>query len=182
MPKIKINLLPWREQARKFKQTRFLISLGIVCGIALVCVMLIHFILADRLSQAQNSVNLFQAELSKQQMALTKLQQQKKTLVALIDQVQFLMNLKQKGYRRVQFLNEMKKIVPKTILLDRIDIYGTDITIEGQAQSDLDITLYMQALAASSLLKKPALKEISLPKVEGSTGKFFRLQVQIRKN
>jgi len=175
---IQINLLPWRQQARLAKKKR-LISAAIVFAVfTLFIILLCHLYISAHLNQAEESTNYLQAQINQEQIALNDMSNQEQERNTVKSQLYFIKNLIIKNYRTVGLLNELIKVVPTNITINRIIRSGSSIAISGIANSDEDITLFIQALAKSSYFKQPTLTLINQKSTSGN--KEFEIGVEQR--
>lgn len=175
-----INLLPWREQKRKAKKIQLAITTGVMAAASLIIAIVIHFFLAALVANQQDRNNFLQTTLNQEQTIMHDLQKEKKEVTALKSKLHFLMKLQINSNNVVKMLSELERIIPSPVSLTMIDQEGDKVTLTGLAASDLDITLFLQKISASSVFTTPVLTEISAQK-EGPEGeKIFKLNLQQR--
>lgn len=179
---IKINMLPWREQARGIKKKNFFVGLAISIGITMFIILLFHIYYNDLIAR-QDQRNLFlQGQISERQEAINKLREKKEQQKIIENKLQFIIGLREKSYRAIRLLNELLRIVPDTITLGKLFRDGTAITIEGKAQSELAITAFMKSLSQSTVFSQPVLTGItSAGGSEVGTERYFQLKVEQKK-
>lgn len=175
-----INLLPWREQARQEKKIDFLIILGASLLLTLFFVILIHIYFNGQIKKENARVNFLQSALGDKQVEFTALKNKIQKQAVIEADFKYLTNLRQNSFNAVQVLNELVKIVPSTITLEKLVRQGNAITLVGSAQSELEITLLMKNLDKSPIFSQPILTRITESPVKAVVGRVFELQVQLQ--
>lgn len=173
-----INLLPWREQARQKLKIELAILFAIFLSFTLFVIIVIHLLLAGIISRENARVDFLQTALGDRGVAYRHLKDEKKKQDAMMAELDFLYTLRMSSYQAVQLTNELNTLVPSTIILERVVKEGNKIVIDGETQTELEITHFMKNIEASSHLNQPVLTRISeAPDKEGVT-RVFELQVE----
>jgi type IV pilus assembly protein PilN len=174
---VQFNLLPWKEHERQVQKIIFAATLFVVALMALFVVLLFHFYL-DSEMRSQNQRNTFlQAQLTETQTVLLDLEKQQEQEKALLDEMQFIMNLRDQNFKAVRLLDALAIMTSSTISITKIIRDSNNITIEGLAQSDIEITLFMKKLAKSLIFSQPVLVGISSKNVGEIIQRFFQLKL-----
>lgn len=176
---VHINMLPWREQARKIKKKNFFISLMVAMGVTFFIIFLFHMYY-DALIAYQDRRNAFlQEQISKKQLEIDVLREDKKQQDNIQAKLQFLFALREQSYHAVRLLSELLKIVPDTITLSKLQREGRAIVIEGKAQSELSITAFLKSISQDPVFNQPALTAINTgPVTEGASERYFQVKVE----
>lgn len=156
-----VNLLPWREQARQKQKKLFGLAVLAAILAALFCVAMMHLYYVSLLKVEKKRIDYLQAELDKEQLALGEYNKNKKLQLSVVEELNFIHSLRENNYDVVKLLNELVKIVPEGVSFNEISRTGSAIVVKGRAKSNLQITLLLKNIAASSLFKQPDLTEIS---------------------
>ncbi len=173
-----INLLPWREQARKKKQARFAAIVACVAGLGLFCTVFVHLHYTHVINHQMERNALLQTTLDDESKVLMELNKQHTELVSVDNQLHFIFSLKESGYNAVHLLNELTLLNPDGVTLYKLIRTGNEITIFGKARSNLQITLFLENIEKSKFFAKPELTQI-----EGKGGaegdvRVFQLKLQ----
>lgn len=171
-----INLLPWREQARQEKKIEFLIIIGFFIGMTLLFILLIHIYLASLIHEQNKRNEFIQTTLGDKQVLYTGFKDKKQKQAIIESQLQFINSLRDKSFRAVKLMNELVKIVPHTVTLDKLVRENNKITLIGKAQSELQITLLMKNIAKSDIFNQPVLTRISGVPGSNETDRVFELE------
>lgn len=157
---IRVNLLPYREEAKKARRNQFYALCGFVLLIAGVIVFLGYSILEGYIS-SQERKNAFLkkeiAELDKQIDQIKALQEQTQ---ALLSRKQIIENLQNDRGEAVYLLSELAKQVPEGVYIRSIKQAGKKVDLTGVAQSNARVSALMRNLENSPWLERPQLIEI----------------------
>lgn len=167
---IRVNLLPYREEAKKARRNEFYALCGFVLIIAAVLVFLGYTILEGYISNQRGKNDFLKkeiAELDKQIDQIKGLQEQTQ---ALLSRKQIIESLQNDRGEAVYLLSELVKQVPEGIYVRSIKQQGKRIDIAGMAQSNARVSTLMRNLENSPWLERPQLIEIKV-----ATGEKRRL-------
>lgn len=173
-----VNLLPWREEARKQKKINFFLRV-LGCVIATIFFIIVYHIYLDSIIYSQQEQATFlQSQLDNEQIHLGVLDKKNKELNAVEEKLQFIFSLRDSGFNAVRLLDEMVRVVPESVSLTKLVRENEMVTIYGNAQSNLLITQFMKNIAQSDVFAQPVLTEISVK--ENTTGeeRIFALKVE----
>lgn len=172
-----INLLPWREQARHAQKIRF--GLMILAAVIMTLFIALLFDLYNRsLISHQAKRNAFlQTMLDQEGANLGKLNKKKQLLAVMDDDIHYILNLREQGYRVIRLLDALARVVPEGVTLNRIVREENKIVIIGRAQSNIQITMFMKNMTNHALFKQPVLTQISTKENTTGTETVFQLEV-----
>jgi type IV pilus assembly protein PilN len=176
-----INLLPWREQARQEKKIQFLITLGLCVGFSIFIIILIHIYLNSLVNNENSRIAFLQTELGNKQAEFRVLKNKQLKQDEIEANLKFLVTLRNKSFQSVNLMNELIKLVPQTITLEKLTRENNKIIIVGKTQSEVQITLFMKNIAKSNVLNQPILTRINEnPGGNSDSARLFELQVQLK--
>lgn len=173
-----INLLPWREQARQKLKIELGILFAIFISIALVLIIMIHLVLAGIISRENSRVAFLQSALDERSAAYGAQKSKLKKQDAMVSELNFLYTIRSNSYEVVALTNALNVLVPPTIILDKVSKSGNKIVIDGETQTELEITHFMKNLAGSPTFEHPVLTRISESPEKTNMTRVFELQVQ----
>lgn len=154
----RINLLPWRDEERKERKLKFLLSLG-GAAIGACLVAFIGYLLMESMVSAQDSRNgrlkAEIAELDKQIEKINSLEADKARFIARMDVIE---KLQRSRPEIVHIFDEIAKQLPDGVYLTGISQRGTRLKFEGVAQSSTRVSTLMRNIDGSSYLKNPELE------------------------
>lgn len=171
-----VNLLPWREEAKKARQTRFYAILGASAFAAIFCVILLHFYYSGKIYHQRLRNDYLQTEASKEQTELTALDDKKKEKIVVEDELHFVMSLRESSYHAVELLDELVRVIPEGIILKKIIRQDNLVTLIGSSNSNLQVTLLMKNISKSKLFLEPDLTEITGKENTSGEERLFQLK------
>ena len=173
----RINLLPWREEAKKTKLVRFGLVLGLSLGFTLILIMIIHVYYGSLLSTEESRNAYLQTELNNKQTEFTALNNQKQQVSLITKQLKFLTTMRLHSYQAVALMQVLPQVTPSDLILKKVMRDRNTVTIEGVASSDLQVTLFIKALGSQKGFEQPVLTQINAVKDEGAVGRAFQIKV-----
>jgi type IV pilus assembly protein PilN len=162
-----INLLPWREKQREQEKKVFTTMLlaGVV-GAAIV-VFVVNFY-ATYLVDNQTARNqMLQKEIKVLDEQIKEIQTLKKVRLALISRMSIIQNLQSTRTLMVHLFDELIKIAPSGVYVNKLDRKENQVTLSGYSESNTNISILMRNIENDAWLQTPVLTEIK--KVDEST-------------
>ena len=155
---IRINLLPWREEARKKKQRRFMTLLTTaVVGMAVLIFGWRLFV--DGQIEHQNARNDFlKAEIAKVDEKLKEIEELDKTKASILARMQVIQDLQSNRPEAVHMMDELVFAVPDGVFLTEMAQAGRTIRLNGLAQSNARVSALMRNAEQSEWLDDPQLQ------------------------
>jgi len=149
----KINLLPWREELRKQKQTDFLASLIAAVVVTGIIMFGVHFTF-NGLIEAQNDRNsILQSEIAALDKKIIEIKELEKTKSRLISRMEVIQTLQSSRPTVVHMFDQLAKTVPEGVFLTAFSQQSKKLIIKGSAESNARVSAYMRKLEASPWLK-----------------------------
>jgi type IV pilus assembly protein PilN len=173
----RINLLPWRDELRKEKQTNFVISLLVMLAITGVIMSGVHYYYVDRIDYQKDRNAYLQKEIEKLDIQISKIktfEAEKKKLQAHLDIIQ---RLQSSRSEIVHLFDEAVRTLPEGVYLKSLAQKGNKLVIQGVAQSNARVSSYMWNIEKSEWLAQPKLNVISTTKQGRERVSDFTLQV-----
>lgn len=176
---IRVNLLPYRQEARKARRQHFFVMAGLVAALGAVAVLMVSTVIGGYIA-TQESKNAFLvreiAVLDKEIEQIKRLQEQTKALIA---RKQIIEDLQRDRGETVHLLNELVTQVPEGIYLKSLKQEELKVTLTGYAQSNARISVLMRNLEASPKLENPQLIETKAVVLAGRRSNEFSMTVMI---
>jgi len=163
----KINLLPWRDEQRKQKQQEFFIGIGVGVGITLALLIALHIqieSMKDYQTQRNQMIKTEMVALDKKIAAIKEIEDKKNKLLTKIEVIQ---QLQESRPQMVHLFDELAKVTPEGIYLEKFSQATNKLTLTGQADSNARVSSYMKAIEDSLWMAKPKLNVIK----KGADGK-----------
>lgn len=172
-----INLLPWREELRRDRQRQF-INIAVGAAILMVGAIVLAHIRMSGIIETQNTRNQFLtqtiAQVDRDIKEIKDLEKEKDALLARMEIIQEL-----QGSRSgiVHIFDELAKTVPENIFLLKASRAGSEISLEGVADSNDYVSELMRNLNRSEWFTNPMLTVIESNKKEYPGASWFQLKV-----
>ncbi len=174
----RINLLPWREEARKARQKQFaFVAAGAAVFAGLVLVYVHIFI--NGLIEDQNRRNSFlQEQIRVVDQQIREIGELEKTKANLLARMKIIQELQRSRPQIVHLFDELVTTLPDGVYLDKITQKGPGLTLEGVAQSNARVSAYMRNVEQSEWLQGPRLEIIQTKGENRDRAAGFKLHLQ----
>jgi type IV pilus assembly protein PilN len=171
----RINLLPWREAARRRRQRDLAITAASALGLVLLLGVLLKVQL-EAMIDAQQARNAF---LEAQVMVLNRRLREIDALATRQAerwaQMEVIQRLQASRPELVHMLDQLADAVPVGVFLTRLEQEQGRVTIEGRAQSNAHVSRLMRRIQASDWIGRPSLLLIENKDETGTGLSHFRL-------
>lgn len=174
-----INLLPWREAARKQQQMDYLTVLAQVAVLAFVLMFLIYWVYQARVEGQISRNTLLETEIKHLNLRIgqiRELEKQKEGLqlrMSLIEQLQRSRNL------GTQIMDEVAKTVPAGVYLVSMDKKFNRLLITGKSESNNRLSGMLRVIEQSPLLTQPVLEFIQASKDDSGLLSDFKMHLRL---
>lgn len=176
---IRINLLPHREEKRRFKRQQFFALAGMVLALAAAIVGLGWSVISGYIG-AQNEKNEFLkreiASLDKQIAQIKDLQTNIRLQVARKEIIE---SLQRDRSEPVAMLNELAKQIPDGTFVKSFKQTGATIALDGVSQSNARVSTLMRNLESSPTFQDPKLIETKASGGKDKRNQEFRLTTTV---
>lgn len=174
-----INLLPWREAARKERQKNYVMVLALTALVSFLMCFLINMIYNARLDGQAKRNQYLESEiriLDQRIAEIRTLNETKRSLqqrMTLIEQLQGSRNL------GTEVMLEITRIVPAGVYLTQLEKKGSALLLLGKSESNNRLSNMLREAEQSELLTTPYLEFIEAGKERSSLLSDFRMHVKI---
>lgn len=178
---IRINLLPYREQARKDRRQQFIGSavLAVILGAAVGFAG--YVVLEQRLERQQDSNNFLKSQISQLKKDIEEIDGLKEQTQALLSRKQVIESLQGNRMQTVMIFNELTRQMPEGVFLKTVKQSGNKVNVTGFAQSNARVSQLMRNLDASPIFENPRLIEIKSSTYNHRTVSDYNLDLSIEK-
>lgn len=172
-----INLLPWREELREERQRTFYSA--VIAGAIFAVVTLYGVVLfVDGLIDEQNNRNTFLSveikALDKKIKEIKTLEQQRDRLLA---RMQVIQELQASRPKVVKVFDALVRTVPEGIHLEKVARQGETLTLDGVAQSNARVSVFMRQLDGNDEFSESKLNVIKRTSPSADAIRKFTLGV-----
>jgi len=175
----RINLLPWREEARKERQRQFLFSLvgTLVLGAILVLIVGLYFDQKITMQEARNQQ--IQVEINRLQERINRIAELEKTRNRLLSRKQVIEELQASRSLTVELLDTLAKSVPVGVTLTSVRQQGPNVTLLGTSQSNARVSAYLHSLEQMALFVNPELQYVRAAERPASRTETYEYAIQV---
>lgn len=153
----RINLLPWREAARKRRLIEFLIAGGAALALTLLLGIVVHLEMERRVSNQLERNRILEAEITQLNLQIKEIEDLEKIKADLLSRMQIIQELQESRPQIVRLFDALVATIPDGVYLTKLDQNGTSLVVEGRAQSDERVSAFMRNIEASQWIGKPNL-------------------------
>lgn len=157
-----INLLPWREELRQEQKKQFGMMAGMTLVLAAAIVGLIHFQMQAKIDYQLSRNRFLDQEIKKLDEEIKEIAELQKVRRSLIERMEVIQDLQASRPSIVHLFSEIVSTVPNGVYLQTLAQTGSNLLINGEAESNARVSTYMRNLSASDWLKDPNLTVIEV--------------------
>jgi len=151
---IRINLLPYREKAKKENLLRQIVILGSAFALFLVVLAGVHVYIGVDIGQKEQTVRDLEAKLVVLNKQVGNIEAFKKHKKELEQKLGVIANLEENRLFPVWILDELNGLIPpKEIWLEKIVESGKEIRIEGMARDNGVVAVLMKNLERADFVR-----------------------------
>jgi type IV pilus assembly protein PilN len=157
-----VNLLPWRVTRRKRRQRVFYILIGAAVASTLLLMTIMHIGIARQIEYQQQRNQLLKHEIALLDQKITEIQALDKKKKHLLARMAVIQRLQASRPELVHILDALARAVPEGVQLNDLTQMDRLFTINGLAESNARVSLFMRNLDVSPWFQEPMLQVIEL--------------------
>lgn len=171
----RINLLPWRQMARKERQREFF-SIGIGAIILMGAIILyIHLHMASRISDQNTRNEFMDGEIQRVDNQIKEIKGLETERDRLLARMKVIQQLQASRSRIVHIIDELEKRLPESVYLTVTKQADGELLLQGVAPSNASVSSFMRNLEASDWFESPRLEVIqAVEKIDEKTKEVLR--------
>ncbi len=173
-----INLLPWREELRQEQKKQFGVLTFLMTFLAAAIVGLIHIQMASKIDYQVSRNKFMSAEIVKLDEEIAEIRDLKKVRRSLVERMEVIQDLQRSRPSIVHLFTEIVSTVPNGVYLESLTQTGSNLLMNGEAESNARVSTYMRNLDASEWLKDPNLSVIEIEDIKVNRISKFTLTVK----
>jgi type IV pilus assembly protein PilN len=178
----RINLLPWREEARRERQRQFLYSLMGTLVLGAILVLMVGLIFDQRISHQESRNQQIQVEINRLEQRIARIRELENTRDRLLSRKQIIESLQASRSLTVELLDKLAKTIPVGITLTNVRQQGTRLTLLGTSQSNARVSAYLQSLQDMDLFVRPELQYVRAAQDPVSRVESYEFAISVRLN
>ncbi|MEE4218034.1 MAG: PilN domain-containing protein [Xanthomonadales bacterium] len=156
----RINLLPWREEARRERQRQFLYSLMATLVLGAILVLIVGVFFDQKISEQEARNQRIQVEINRLEQRIARISELEETRTRLVARKQIIESLQASRSLTVELLDKLAKTIPVGVTLVDVRQQGLVLTLLGTSQSNARVSAYLQSLEGMDLFVNPELQYV----------------------
>jgi type IV pilus assembly protein PilN len=176
----RINLLPHREERRKFARQHFFVIAGGTAVVGALVVVAMHGLYAAKIDTQAERNRFLKSEIAKLDKEIAEINKLKDEIQALLARKQVIETLQADRAQTVHLLDELVRQMPEGVYLKSVAQRGRNINVLGYAQSNARVSTLMRNIESSPWLTNPGLVEVKAAAVEKRRVSEFNLNFQLK--
>jgi type IV pilus assembly protein PilN len=173
----RINLLPWREERRQERQQQFLTAI-IVSFMVAMALFYAALMFADGLIDEQNQRNAFlKKEISLMDIKIAEIKTLETERTRLLARMKVIQELQTSRPKVVKVLDTVVRTLPEGIYLEKLTRKGDSLTLDGVAQSNARVSVFMRQLDSNPELTESTLSVIKRTSNKDDAIRTFSLSI-----
>ncbi|MBI5460808.1 MAG: PilN domain-containing protein [Gammaproteobacteria bacterium] len=156
----RINLLPWREWERKRKQREFAGMAAAGALLAVIGVIIGHIQMEGMISAQEERNSYLQGEIKTLETRIAKIKDLESTKDKLLARMNVIQELQSNRPLSVHLMDELVRTLPEGVYLKKFAQKGSELTMDGAAQSNARVSAYMRNIDGSLWVGNPKLNVI----------------------
>ncbi|MBY0417435.1 MAG: PilN domain-containing protein [Pararheinheimera sp.] len=175
-----INLLPWREAARKQQQLNYLTVLAQVAVLAFVLMFLVYWFYQARVEGQISRNALLEAEIQVLDQRIAQIKELEKQKAGLQQRMSLIEQLQRSRNLGTQIMDEVAKTVPAGVYLVSMDKKFNRLLVTGKSESNNRLSGLLRVIEQSPLLTQPVLEFIQASKDDSGLLSDFKMHLLLR--
>jgi len=176
---IPINLLPHRAQRRAAQRRQFFVLAGMVFGLGVAIVVLVHSYFATQIEYQSGRNQYLEGEITVLDRQIDEIKKLKEQTQALLERKKVVESLQSNRSETVRLLDQLVRQLPDGVYLKTVRQTGARVNVVGYATSNARVSTLMRNLEASPFLEAPGLVEIRAVQVDKQNLNEFNLNVNL---
>jgi len=176
----RINLLPWREEARRERQRQFLYSLMGTLVLGAILVLMVGMFFDQRISVQESRNQQLQKEINLLERRIARIAELERTRNRLLSRKQIIESLQASRSLTVELLDKLAKTIPVGITLSNVRQQGSNLTLLGTSQSNARVSAYLQSLEEMDLFVGPELQYVRVADNPVSPVEAYEFSISVK--
>jgi len=176
----KINLLPWREEARRERQRQFLYSLMATLVLGAILVLVVGLFYDQRINHQEKRNQQIQVEINRLEQRIARIADLEKTRDRLLSRKEIIESLQASRSLTVELLDKLAKTIPVGITLSNVRQQGAVLTLLGTSQSNARVSAYLQSLEDMDLFVTPELQYVRASQNPPNSVETYEFAIRVR--
>jgi type IV pilus assembly protein PilN len=174
----RINLLPWRENLRKKRTREYGKTLLAVALVTAATCVGVRFAINEMIEYQQRRNAVLEQEIAEVDKKIKEISELEKVKAQLIARMNVIQALQGSRPQIVHLFDELVGTIPEGVHLTKLVQSGSNLIMDGRAQSNARVSAYMRNIDSSDWIGKPVLQVISNKEQQSTTLSQFSLKAK----
>ncbi|MBU0912133.1 MAG: PilN domain-containing protein [Gammaproteobacteria bacterium] len=174
-----INLLPWREAARKQQQMNYLTVLAQVAVLAFVLMFFVYWLYQARVEGQISRNALLETEIKQLDKRIAQIRELEKQKAGLQQRMSLIEQLQRSRNLGTQIMDEVAKTVPAGVYLVSMDKKFNRLLVTGKSESNNRLSSLLRVIEQSPLLTQPVLEFIQASTDDSGLLSDFKMHLRL---
>lgn len=175
-----INLLPWRDAARKERQKQYLTLLTGTAVLSFLLVFVVNMIYSARIDGQLQRNRFLESEIKVLDQRIAEIRTLNETKKSLQQRMSLISQLQSSRNLGTQIMDEIASSVPAGVYLTQLDKKGTALLLVGKSESNNRLSNMLREAEESELLTTPYLEFIEAGKDSVSLLSNFKMHLKVK--
>jgi type IV pilus assembly protein PilN len=175
-----INLLPWRDAARKERQKQYLTLLTGTAVLSFLLVFVVNMIYSARIDGQLQRNRFLESEIKVLDQRIAEIRTLNETKKSLQQRMSLISQLQSSRNLGTQIMDEIASAVPAGVYLTQLDKKGTALLLVGKSESNNRLSNMLREAEESELLATPYLEFIEAGKDSVSLLSNFKMHLTVK--
>lgn len=176
---VSINLRAWREERNAGLQKSFQRNALLALVLALLVVLGVNYFFSMQLQKQKQRTQFLQTEIDRVQRSLLEIAELNKQRTLFQERLNVISELQVSRPITVKLFEQLVRVLPENVFYSDVRRTGNTLIINGLADNDTDVSLFMRNLAAADLFAEPRLTQITQDDIAPGKRRF-NLSVSLR--
>ncbi|OED40869.1 pilus assembly protein PilN [Endozoicomonas sp. (ex Bugula neritina AB1)] len=174
----RINLLPWREQAREERKKRFIAVWVATVVASLMVVFIVGQYMSSSISYQQGRNQYLQSQIDTLDNRIAEIKDLKSKKEELLERMEVIQNLQGNRPVIVRIFDEVANMIPEGVYFKSLKLDGHRLSLVGMAESNDQISALMRNFDASEWFTDPNLTAVRKINLNGERVNEFDLTIR----
>lgn len=174
-----INLLPWRDAARKEQQKNYVMVLALTALSSFLLFFIINQVYNARLDGQAKRNQYLESEISILDQRIAEIRNLTETKRSLQQRMNLIEQLQGSRNLGTQIMTEIAEIVPNGVYLTLLEKKGSSLLLVGKSESNNRLSNMLREAEQSELLTEPYLEFIEAGRERSSLLSDFKMHLKI---
>lgn len=175
-----INLLPWRDAARKERQKQYLTVLTATAMFSFLIVFLVNMVYSARIDGQTQRNRFLENEIKVLDQRIAEIRNLNDTKKSLQQRMSLIAQLQGSRNLGTQIMDEIASAVPAGVYLTQLEKRGTSLLLIGKSESNNRLSNMLREAEDSDLLSEPYLEFIEAGKDSVSLLSNFKMHLTVK--